>query len=51
MHPIIDNNSLPYDLVKHYIFPFLQKEVVKNVVKGLIMLEVQSNVAKVLKFS
>ncbi len=28
-------------LVEHYVFPFLQKEAIQNVVKGPIMLEVQ----------
>jgi hypothetical protein len=30
MYPIIDNISLPYDFVKHYIFPFLQKRSSKK---------------------
>ncbi len=42
MCPIIDNIFLSYDLVKHYFSSFLQKRVVENVVKGLIMLEIQS---------
>ncbi len=25
-HPIIDNIFLSYDLVEHYVFPFLQKK-------------------------
>jgi hypothetical protein len=33
MYPIIDNISLPYDLVKHYIFPFLQKRSSKRCCK------------------
>jgi hypothetical protein len=37
-NPITDNISLPYNLVKHYVFLILQKEAIKIVVKGLIML-------------
>jgi hypothetical protein len=29
-------------VIYHHVLPFLQKEVLENVVKGLIMLEVQS---------
>jgi hypothetical protein len=41
MYPIIDN-ILSYNLVEHYLSPFLQKEVVNIYIKGLIMLGVQS---------
>jgi hypothetical protein len=41
-YPTIDNIFLPNNLVEHYLSPFLQKEGKKNVVKGLIMLKVQS---------
>jgi hypothetical protein len=41
-HSIIDNISLFYNFVKHYISLFLQKEAICFLVKGLIMLEVQS---------
>jgi hypothetical protein len=41
-YPIIDKNILSYKLVEHYFYPFLQKELIKNVVKGLTMSKVQS---------
>jgi hypothetical protein len=36
---IIDNIFLSYNLVKHFVSPFLQKEARENFVKGQIMLE------------
>jgi hypothetical protein len=33
-YPIIDKNILSYKLVEHHFYPFLQKELIKNVVKG-----------------
>lgn len=41
-YPIIDIISLSYNLVTHYVSPSLQKEAIKSVVKGLIMLKIQS---------
>jgi hypothetical protein len=41
MYPIVDNIFVSYNLVEHYVSSFLQKEEIKNVVKGFIMLEVQ----------
>jgi hypothetical protein len=45
-YPIIDNISLSYNLVEHYVSPFLQKkkeeEDIEIDVKGLTMLDVQS---------
>ncbi len=41
-YPTIDNIFLPHNLVEHYLSPFLQKEGKQNVVKGLLMLKVQS---------
>jgi hypothetical protein len=38
-YPLIDKIYLHYNLMEHYISLFLQK-VIKNVVKGLILLEV-----------
>jgi hypothetical protein len=40
--PIIDNVSLSYSLEEQHLSPLLQKEVVQNVVKSLIMLKVHS---------
>jgi len=42
MCPIIDNIFLSYNLIKHNFSSFLQKRVVENLVKGLIMLKIQS---------
>jgi len=41
-HSITDNISLFYNFMKHYISLFLQKEAIFFLVKGLIMLKVQS---------
>ncbi len=41
MYPIIDN-ILSYNLVEHYLSPFLQKEAINIYMKGLIILGVQS---------
>jgi hypothetical protein len=42
-HPIIDNISF-IPLVEHYVSSFfLQEEALQNVIKGLIMLQVQSS--------
>jgi hypothetical protein len=41
-YPIIDIISLSYNLVTHFVSPILQKEAIKIVVKGLIMLKIQS---------
>jgi hypothetical protein len=40
---IIDNISLSYNLVENYVSP---KEAIEIVVKGLIMMKIQSLVAK-----
>jgi hypothetical protein len=42
MYSIINNISLSYNLVEHFVCPFLQKGTIKNVVKCLVMLEIQS---------
>jgi hypothetical protein len=39
MYVIIDNIFLSYNLLEHYVSPFLQAETIKNVVKHFIMLE------------
>jgi len=39
MYVIIDNIFLSYNLLEHYVSPFLQMETIKNVVKHFIMLE------------
>jgi hypothetical protein len=36
---IIDNIFLSYNLLEHYVSPFLQTETIKNVVKHFIVLE------------
>jgi hypothetical protein len=45
-YPIIDNISLSYNLVEHYVYPFLPKKKEKKEieidVKGFTMLDVQS---------
>ncbi len=41
MYSIIGKISLNFNLVKHSVSPFLQKEV-ENMVKGLIILKVLS---------
>ncbi len=43
---IIDNISLSYNLVENYVSPILQKEAIEIVAKGLIMIKIQSLVAK-----
>ncbi len=43
---IIDNISLSYNLVENYVSPILQKEAIEIVVKGLIMIKIQSLDAK-----
>ncbi len=40
--PIIDSICLSYNLVEQYVSSFLQKEILKNVAKGLIMLKVHA---------
>jgi hypothetical protein len=42
MYPIIDNIFVSYNFVQYYVSSFLQKEEIRNVVKGLIILEVQT---------
>jgi hypothetical protein len=39
MYVIIDNIFLSYNMLEHYVSPFLQMETIKNVVKHFIMLE------------
>jgi hypothetical protein len=40
--PIIDSIYLSYNLVEQYVSSFLQKEILKTVAKGLIMLKVHA---------
>jgi hypothetical protein len=42
MYSIINNIYLSYDLVEHFVSPYLQKGAIKNIVKCLVMFEVQS---------
>ncbi len=41
-YPILDKKNLSYNLVEHYVSSFLHKKAIKNVVKDLIMFEVQN---------
>lgn len=42
MYPRLKNIFLILNLMEHDVIPFLQDEVIKHVVKGLIILEVLS---------
>jgi hypothetical protein len=41
-YAIIDIIFVSYNLVEHYVSPFLKKTAIKIVVKGFIMLKIQS---------
>lgn len=40
--PIIDKISQSYHFEEHCLSPFLQKQAIKNVIQGIILLKVQS---------
>jgi hypothetical protein len=42
MYSIINNIYLSYDVAEHFVYPYLQKGAIKNIVKCLVMFEVQS---------
>jgi hypothetical protein len=45
-YPIINNNFLSYNLVEHFVSPFLEKEPIEIVVKDVILNSKSKNHAK-----